>query len=76
MMNQEIMNNIYNTSAPAPLMPDFPYIIFVEGIPVSGFDNLEQAMEYFQTYVGLVTMANVSLFWNSKYGDNKETSDV
>lgn len=70
------MNKIFDTSMPIFSIPDFPYIIFVEGIPVSGFKDLEQAMEYFQEFVGMVSMANVSLFFNSKYGDNKETSNV
>ena len=76
MINQKIMNKIFDASATPFLMPNYPYIVFVESIPVLGFNNLEQAMEYFREFVDMVTMANVSLFWNSKYGYNKETSDV
>lgn len=76
MIDQKVLNRVIDTLTSAPLMPDCPYIVFVESISISGFFNLEQAMEYFEELIGMVGTANVLLLWNSRYGDNKETSNV
>lgn len=70
------MNKIFDTSAVPPFVPDFRYVILVGSVPLSGFDRLDDAEQFFESLLNTDLVCSVSLLYNSHYGDNKEASDV
>lgn len=76
MINQKIMNKIFDTPATPVFRPNFPYVIFVGGVSFRSFDCLDFAERCFGDLLSMEPSCDVSLVYYPQDGDNKETSDV
>ena len=76
MINQKIMNKIFDTPTIPLFMPDSRFVIMVASVPLYGFDCLESAKRVLDKILDFDPLVVVSLVVNAKHGDNKETSDV
>lgn len=70
------MNKAFGIPVSIPAMLDFPYVVFVEGIPFRGFYTMFKAVGCFDRLLADEPCCSVSIVYNPKYGDNKEAADV
>lgn len=70
------MNKIFDTPATSFFMPDYLYVILVDSVPLYGFNCLESAKRVFDIILDYNPLVVVSLVFNAKYANNKETVNV
>ena len=70
------MNKIFDTPATSFFMPDYLYVILVDSVPLYGFNCLERAKRVLDTILDYNPLVVVSLVFNARYANNKETVNV